>query len=30
MVYRWIAGYERETASGQIKIEKGNLDIFRK
>jgi len=29
MVYRWIAGYERETASGQIKIEKGNLDIFR-
>ena len=29
MVYRWIAGYERETVSGQIKIEKGNLDIFR-
>ncbi len=29
MVFRWIAGYERETASGQIKIEKGNLDIFR-
>jgi len=29
MVYRWIAGYERETASGQIRIEKGNLDIFR-
>jgi type III restriction enzyme len=29
MVYRWIAGYERETTGGQIKIEKGNLDIFR-
>lgn len=29
LVYRWIAGYERETASGQIKLEKGNLDIFR-
>ncbi len=29
MVFRWIAGYERETASGQIRIEKGNLDIFR-
>ncbi len=29
MVYRWVAGYERETASGQIRIEKGNLDIFR-
>ena len=29
MVYRWIAGYERETVSGQIKIEKGNLEIFR-
>lgn len=29
MVYRWIAGYERTTASGQIRIEKGNLDIFR-
>jgi type III restriction enzyme len=29
MVYRWIAGYERETASRQIRIEKGNLDIFR-
>ncbi|MBM3179576.1 MAG: restriction endonuclease subunit R [Chloroflexi bacterium] len=31
MVYRWIAGYERETASprGQIRIEKGNLDIPR-
>lgn len=29
IVYRWIAGYERETTSGQIRIEKGNLDIFR-
>lgn len=29
LVYRWIAGYERETASGKTKIEKGNLDIFR-
>ncbi|MGB8658309.1 MAG: DEAD/DEAH box helicase family protein [Candidatus Zixiibacteriota bacterium] len=29
LVYRWIAGYERETMSGQIKIEKGNLEIFR-
>lgn len=29
LVYRWIAGYERQTASGQIKIEKGNLEIFR-
>ena len=29
MVYRWIAGFERETNSGQIKIEKGNLEIFR-
>jgi len=29
LVYRWIAGYERETVSGQIKIEKGNLEIFR-
>lgn len=29
LVYRWIAGYEQETPSGQIKIEKGNLDIFR-
>lgn len=29
LVYRWIAGYERPTASGQIKIEKGNLEIFR-
>lgn len=29
IVYRWIAGYERETPSGKIKIEKGNLEIFR-
>ncbi len=29
IVYRWIAGYERETAGGKIKIEKGNLEIFR-
>lgn len=29
MVYRWIAGYEKETASGKIKIEKGNLEFFR-
>ena len=29
LVYRWIAGYERETVSGQLKIEKGNLEIFR-
>lgn len=29
LIYRWIAGYENETASGKIKIEKGNLAIFR-
>lgn len=29
IVYRWIAGYERETPSGKIRIEKGNLEIFR-
>jgi len=29
LVYRWIAGYERETASGSLKVEKGNLEIFR-
>lgn len=29
LVYRWIAGFERETPSGKIKIEKGNLEIFR-
>src|SRR3989344_3119237 len=27
--YRWIAGYELETASGSLKVEKGNLEIFR-
>ncbi|OGX37505.1 MAG: hypothetical protein A3D87_08815 [Omnitrophica WOR_2 bacterium RIFCSPHIGHO2_02_FULL_50_17] len=29
IVYRWIAGYENPTPSGKIKIEKGNLEIFR-
>ncbi|MEY4731129.1 MAG: hypothetical protein RL681_75 [Candidatus Parcubacteria bacterium] len=29
MVYRWIAGYEYETASKKIKLEKGHLDVFR-
>lgn len=29
LIYRWIAGYEVETATGRIKIEKGNLEIFR-
>lgn len=29
LIYRWVAGYERETPSGQLKIEKGNLEIFR-
>jgi type III restriction enzyme len=29
LVYRWIAGFEKETPSGKIIIEKGNLDIFR-
>ncbi len=29
LVYHWIAGFDRETASGKIKIEKGNLEIFR-
>ncbi|HCM68702.1 MAG TPA: restriction endonuclease subunit R [Candidatus Kerfeldbacteria bacterium] len=29
LVYRWIAGYEHETASGKLKIEKGNLEVFR-
>ncbi len=29
LVYRWIAGFERETASGALKIEKGKLEIFR-
>lgn len=29
LVYRWIAGYEIETATGRIKLEKGNLEYFR-
>lgn len=29
LVYRWIAGFEKVTASGKINIEKGNLEIFR-
>ena len=29
MVYRWIAGFEHETPSGKLLIEKGHLDIFR-
>ncbi|MBU4579417.1 DEAD/DEAH box helicase family protein [Patescibacteria group bacterium] len=29
LIYRWIAGFERETPSGKIKIEEGNLKIFR-
>ena len=29
LVYRWVAGFERETPSGKIVIEKGNLEIFR-
>ncbi len=29
IVYRWIAGYERTTASGASRVEKGNLKIFR-
>lgn len=29
MVYKWIAGYERTTPTGQIRLEKGNLEIFR-
>ena len=29
IVYRWIAGYERKTASGGSRTEKGNLEIFR-
>src|ERR1035437_1059408 len=29
LMYRWIAGYERDTVSGKTKIEKGNLEIFR-
>ena len=29
LIYRWVAGYPRPTASGQLKIEKGNLELFR-
>lgn len=29
LVYRWIAGFERETQSGKMIIEKGNLEVFR-
>ena len=29
LVYRWIAGWQSETQTGGLKIEKGNLDIFR-
>ncbi|KKU88369.1 MAG: Type III restriction-modification enzyme,R/helicase subunit [Candidatus Gottesmanbacteria bacterium GW2011_GWA2_47_9] len=29
LVYRWVAGYERQLASGKAMMEKGNLDIFR-
>ncbi len=29
LVYRWIAGFEKLSASGKIKVEKGNLEIFR-
>lgn len=29
LIYRWIAGFEKETASGNIAVEKGNLEIFR-
>lgn len=29
LVYRWIAGFERETPSGKMIIEKGNLEVFR-
>ena len=29
LVYRWIAGFEHTAASGKLKIEKGNLEIFR-
>lgn len=28
LVYRWIAGFERETVSGSIRYEKANLPIF--
>lgn len=29
LVYRWIAGCEKELPNGKITIEKGNLEIFR-
>lgn len=29
IIYRWIAGYEKATASGKTVIEKGNLEVFR-
>lgn len=29
LVYRWIAGYEREISTGVKRIERGNLEIFR-
>lgn len=29
LVYKWIAGHQHETASGKLKIEKGNLEVFR-
>ncbi len=29
LVYRWVAGYKRDTPSGKTVIEKGNLDVFR-
>lgn len=29
LVYRWISGFERETPSGKLIVEKGNLEIFR-
>jgi len=29
LVYRWVAGYEQETPSGKLIIEKGNLEVFR-
>lgn len=29
LVYEWIAGYETQTASGRLSVEKGNLPVFR-
>ncbi|MEK7170607.1 MAG: DEAD/DEAH box helicase family protein, partial [Patescibacteria group bacterium] len=29
LVYRWVAGFEYETASGRLNIENGHLEIFR-